>query len=547
MKLSRSWTLRQQVTALCVVVGAVLVLLAIGAAAVAEQNRADIDTMLTRTEPLRTDAESLLAALVNQETGVRGYANSGNTADLEPYEQGVRQEQELIVKMMGLLDDRPVIRDQLQLVQELARQWRTTVAVPVIEAAATDPMSAQRLLNPEARQRFDTVRAAVERLQALILELRNGTAADIERSANTLVLLLVVAAAVVALAGGVLLLSLNRLFVGPVTGLAEQVREVASGDYQRDITVSGSPELAQLAGDVDAMRRKILAELAEVREARERIEWVNGQLQKQAEELVRSNRDLEQFAYVASHDLQEPLRKVASFCQLLQRRYAGRLDARADQYIAYAVDGAQRMQRLINDLLAFSRIGRATGGMTEVDLNAVMAEVAGQVEPARRHTHGEVTWSGLPVVYGEESLLFTLLNNLVSNSLKFRRPGVPPRVHLSAERIGDEWEIACQDNGIGIQPEFAEKIFVIFQRLHARDAYPGTGIGLAIAKKIVEHHGGRIWADLSADEGTTIRFTLPVVPEHATHDDPVRPVGQPDGSTRTDGPARTDEAKETVG
>jgi light-regulated signal transduction histidine kinase (bacteriophytochrome) len=259
------------------------------------------------------------------------------------------------------------------------------------------------------------------------------------------------------------------------------------------------------------MRKQIAAELGEVREARAQVEWINDQLKVQAEELTRSNRDLEQFAYVASHDLQEPLRKVASFCQLLQRRYAGQMDERADQYIAFAVDGAQRMQRLINDLLAFSRIGRLTAGFTEVDLTEVLTQVKSQLE-ARAGEDAEISWSDLPIVEGEEPLLTTLFVNLIGNSLKFRRPDVPPMIRISAEQDGDEWQINVRDNGIGIEVEFADKVFVIFQRLHARDAYEGTGIGLAIVKKIVEYHGGRIWLDLEVEVGTSINFTLPVVP-----------------------------------
>jgi light-regulated signal transduction histidine kinase (bacteriophytochrome) len=282
------------------------------------------------------------------------------------------------------------------------------------------------------------------------------------------------------------------------------------------------------------MRRKISADLAEVREARGQVQWVNEQLQVQAEELTRSNRDLEQFAYVASHDLQEPLRKVASFCQLLQRRYAGQLDERADQYIAFAVDGAQRMQRLINDLLAFSRIGRLTAGFTDVDLNTVLADVANQVEAAREYANGQLTWDRLPVVEGEEPLLTTLFANLVSNSLKFRRPDVPPLVHVSARDLDGQWEITVRDNGIGIEPEFADKVFVIFQRLHAKDAYPGTGIGLAIVKKIVEYHGGRVWLDPDITEGTTIRFTLPSAPVPAG----TTPAAAAGGETDEPAPAK---------
>ncbi|MFY1653969.1 sensor histidine kinase [Solwaraspora sp. WMMB762] len=504
-------TLRARVTLLCVVVGGLLAVLAGGAALVARANQDHIDTVLTQVGPLRTDAESLLTVLVDQETGVRGYAVSGDPADLEPYRQGVARERQLIDHMLGLLGPDNPLRAQIEAIADQSRQWRDLVAEPAIAAVETDGTAAgQTLLDDAARQRFDTLRADVDQLQADILAVRNQVAADARGTSRTLAGLLVVAAVVVVLAGVVLLMSLNRLVIGPVTGLAAQVRQVANGEYHRDIANIGPPELAALASDVDGMRRKIAADLAEVRDARERVEWVNGQLQKQAEELVRSNRDLEQFAYVASHDLQEPLRKVASFCQLLQRRYAGQLDARADQYIAFAVDGAQRMQRLINDLLAFSRIGRMASGFTDVDLNKVMTDVAGQTEASREYAGGELTWSQLPVVPGEEPLLTNLLVNLVSNAFKFRQPQVPPRVEISARELDGEWEITCRDNGIGIEAEFADKIFVIFQRLHSKDAYPGTGIGLAIGKKIVEYHGGRIWVDTQVDEGTAIRFTLPV-------------------------------------
>jgi signal transduction histidine kinase len=506
-----TWTLRQRVTALCMVVATVLVALAGAAAAAAAANRNRLDQLVDTAGPLRTSSDELVTALVNQETGIRGYALSGRRVDLAPYETGLERERVLAQQMTTLLADHPDIRAQVDDVRATAERWRATVARPVIEAAATSTQAAQALLTDEARRLFDQLRAEAARLQESVLTLRNQIAEDARGTGDTLVLLLVIAAAVIVIAGAVLLLSLDRLVIGPLTSLAQQVRGVARGDYQRPIEGYGPPELLSLGRDVDAMRRKIASDLAEVREARSRIEWVNSQLEKQAAELVRSNRDLEQFAYVASHDLQEPLRKVASFCQLLQRRYAGHLDERADQYIAFAVDGAQRMQRLINDLLAFSRIGRVTAGFTEVDLNVVMGVVHTHTEAARQYTSGEVTWSDLPVVQGEESLLENLLANLVNNSLKFRRPGVPPRVHISARQVGDEWEITCQDNGIGIEAEFTDKIFVIFQRLHAKDAYPGTGIGLAIVKKIIEYHGGRVWVDPDVPEGTVIRFTLPVL------------------------------------
>ncbi|MGX4658411.1 sensor histidine kinase [Micromonospora sp. SCSIO 07396] len=510
----RGWTLRRRVLALLAVVGVLLVGLAVAEAAVAAKNRAYTDTLLTRTGPLRVQGQELLNVLLDQETGVRGYAVSGNRADLAPYEQGVRQERDVAATIADLGRDYPAIVDALRTAQQQAADWRRTVAEPVIATTGSSGTAAgQALITAQARQQFDEIRASVGDLQTAILAERERGARDIERTGNMLVMLLIVAAVVVVLAGTLMLLSLERMVIRPLTGLAQQVREVAAGDYQHHIAGSGPPEFRRLADDVDVMRQKIAKDLAEVRAARENIEWVNSQLQKQAEELTRSNRDLEQFAYVASHDLQEPLRKVASFCQLLQRRYAGQLDERADQYIAFAVDGAQRMQRLINDLLAFSRIGRLTTGFVDVDLNRVMGDVASQTEPGRQYADAELTWGELPVIRGEEPLLTNLLVNLVSNSVKFRRPDVAPKVRVSARLVGDEWEITCADNGIGIEPEFADKIFVIFQRLHAKDAYPGTGIGLAIVKKIVEYHGGRVWVDTDQAEGTAIRFTLPARPE----------------------------------
>lgn len=509
----RMWSLRQRVTVLCTVVSVALIGLAVGAAAVAAANRSHLNDLVAKINPARTAAERLLAALVDQDGGVRGYALTGDSDDLQPYWDGLRRESDSINEIAGLDVDYPGLDVQLEAVRAEAQRWRTEVAEPIVETVRTRGVEAARtLIDAPARERFAQVRALVVALQEDLRAVRDAVARDAQRAGDRLVLLLILAAVVVLFAGVAFTLLLQRMVTRPVTQLAADVREVARGDYHREIASGGPPELARLAADVDAMRRKIAAELAEVREARGQVQWVNEQLQAQAEELTRSNRDLEQFAYVASHDLQEPLRKVASFCQLLQRRYAGQLDERADQYIAFAVDGAQRMQRLINDLLAFSRIGRLTAGFTDVDLNAVMTDVASQVEPARGYARGQLTWDRLPLVEGEEPLLATLLMNLVSNSLKFRRPDVPPRVHVSARELDGEWEITVADNGIGIEPEFADKVFVIFQRLHAKDAYPGTGIGLAIVKKIIEYHGGRVWLDPNVAEGTTVRFTLPSAP-----------------------------------
>jgi len=510
----RTWSLRRRVVALCTCVGLVLAILGVVAAITAAGSNEQLDDLVNKTGPMRNAAQDLGTAYVDQETGVRGFAISGTEENLTPYTNGLVQERQLVIQIMAMLGSSSQdgqIRADLQVVQDRAQRWRAEVAEPVIAAVrAKGPAAGQALVEAAKTIRFDELRAALGRLQADVLVVRDEVATAARNSSSTLLSLEIIGALVVVFAGIVLVLLLDRLVGRPVVELAEQVREVADGEYDRQITSTGSPELRTLAGGVDGMRRQIVAELAEVRAARSQIEWVNDQLKQQAEELTRSNRDLEQFAYVASHDLQEPLRKVASFCQLLQRRYAGQLDERADQYIAFAVDGAQRMQRLINDLLAFSRIGRLTAGFTEVDLNQVLEQVRSQLEP-RAGDEAEISWAELPTVEGEEPLLTTLFVNLVGNALKFRRADVAPVVRISAEGDDQEWRINVRDNGIGIEAEFADKVFVIFQRLHGRDAYEGTGIGLAIVKKIVEYHGGRIWLDLDVTEGTSIWFSLPLL------------------------------------
>ena len=212
-----------------------------------------------------------------------------------------------------------------------------------------------------------------------------------------------------------------------------------------------------------------------------RSSWPTSCSTEQAEELRRSNRDLEQFAYVASHDLQEPLRKIASFTQLLQKRYGGQMDERADQYIAFAVDGAKRMQRLIQDLLGLlpRRAAWAARSATSTSA-AALADALDNLSEAVAESGAVVTHDELPVVRGEHPLLVQLFQNLVGNAIKFRDPDRGRRrVHLSARRVADSWELECRDNGIGIDPQYAERVFVIFQRLHAKDVYEGTGIGLA--------------------------------------------------------------------
>ena len=312
--------------------------------------------------------------------------------------------------------------------------------------------------------------------------------------------MLVAVAVLIVLLFVVLFLGLRQVITRPILRLAGEVRQVADQDVRRPVHGSGPREIAQLGADVEAMRQRILDEVAE-------LEQAHAMLDRRTHELERSNADLEQFAYVASHDLQEPLRKVASFCQLLQRRYQGLLDERGEQYIEYAVDGAKRMQGLINDLLAFSRVGRNPGEHVVVDAGRLVDDALANLEVALSLSGGKVDRGELPEVRVEPALMTAVFQNLIGNALKFKGEA-PPEVRVTAERDGDDWVFSVSDNGIGIDPEYAERIFALFQRLHTRNAYPGTGIGLALCRRIVEYHGGRIWLDTEAED-TTFRFTLP--------------------------------------
>ena len=263
--------------------------------------------------------------------------------------------------------------------------------------------------------------------------------------------------------------------------------------------------------DFDAENRKVEAANVELRREVAERKLAEQALTTKTAQLGRSNADLEQFAYVASHDLQEPLRMVSSYVQLFERRYKNQVDEQADKYIRYAVEGAKRMQALIGGLLEYSRIGRQD---SETPLQAVHAGLAcdnalANLSPAVEERGAHITRDKLPTVIGDVDQLAQVFQNLVANALKFRRPEVIPEVHISATAGEGEHTFSITDNGIGIEPQYADRIFVIFQRLHTRDEYAGTGIGLAICKKVVERHGGRIWVESRPGCGTTFKFTLP--------------------------------------
>jgi PAS domain S-box-containing protein len=300
--------------------------------------------------------------------------------------------------------------------------------------------------------------------------------------------------------------------------LAEDVEEVRNNpgiekaSRWRHIKKNGQMiDVEIIAHPIDFSSRKarmvVVNDITERNRYDRELRQLNDDLARRADELAASNAELERFAYIASHDLQEPLRMVSSFLQLLQKRYGGQIDAKADQYIHYAVDGAERMKALIMDLLEYSRVGTGKEGFGWVDTAAVMSEVGEIFREKIVTARARIEIGELPTIWGDKVQLAQLLQNLLSNALKYHSDQ-PPLIRIRAEGENGHWLFAVEDNGIGIDPLFFEKIFIIFQRLHNRNDYSGTGIGLAVCKKIVERHGGKIWVESDQQSGSTFFFTI---------------------------------------
>nr|WP_261994263.1 ATP-binding protein [Streptomyces sp. t39] len=513
-----SWTTRQWLVAgVSVALAVLLGLLSLGVWSLSRSE--DITGRLVDIHsPALIEAERMEAALLNQETGVRGYSVAGQQEFLAPWEQGLSDQETSAKRLSSLVrHDARAVAD-LAAVETAAGTWQRRYARPVVESPA--PEAAAGVSAAEGKKLFDAVRAASDAQQDHLQDVRSAARDALDRAAFLRNLVLGAIAALVGLLALVAFEGVRRGITEPLARLRAQARTVAAGRFDQPVDTAGPADLRALGADVEAMRRRLVDEL-EAAEASRRL------LDEQTADLQRSNAELEQFAYVASHDLQEPLRKVSSFTQLLQRRYGGQLDDRADQYIGFAVDGANRMQTLINDLLDFSRVGRVHNQQNTVDLDALADRVLESLSVTVEETGAVVTRDPLPTVIGDSTQLGMLLQNLVSNAIKFRSQDTPPRIRIEAERDGAWWRLAVSDNGIGIAPEFAEKIFVIFQRLHTKDAYPGNGIGLAMCKKVVEFHGGVIALDPGHHPGSRFTFTLPV---HSPE-----PAGDPDGTDGTDG------------
>jgi signal transduction histidine kinase len=489
--------------------GVVVLAGAIGGALLLNRTDATSRELNFEIQPARVAAYQLQAALRDQETAVRGYAIAADPQFLQPYYQGQRTEDAATQEIRRLVDRRPGLVDDLDAIERESTAWRAAYAEPLIAAVTPGvPRLLDEAMVDRGKTQFDGMRRLFDVQNAHLTQARQAALDELERAKKWRDGILIAIVAAFLITAIILALLVRGAVTRPLATLAAACRNITAGDFGHKIVPRGPRDIRAIASNVEDMRQRIVDELEASRSAR-------SQLADQALELQRSNAELEQFAYVASHDLQEPLRKVASFCQLLEKRYGDKLDGRGQEYIGFAVDGAKRMQVLINDLLTFSRVGRLNSTLVEVDLDASLDQAVDNLGTAIEESDAEIVRpKPLPHIMGDPTLLTMLWQNLIGNAVKFRREGVAPRILVEwneeTNESGGLWQFSVSDNGIGIPDEFSDKVFVIFQRLHGRDVYTGTGIGLALCKKIVEHHGGSIWIDNSYTEGTRFRITIPI-------------------------------------
>lgn len=453
---------------------ALAILIFVGVLSYRSMKRSDEERRwVVHTHIVLETLDAVFANVLDIESGVRGYLLTGDDSYLEPYTVAVVQVGKNLKKLRELTADNPVQQKSLDLLQPLiaARSQRAEFLIGFrsregLESTVEESrLGVGKQMVDQIRDRLNTMKGEEDHL----LEIR--TAETDRSSQNTRIII----AALGALAIGFLCAA------GFVVGQEMEQRRRAE------------EQVLRLNADLER-----------------RVADRTSELNERAKDLARSNSELQQFAYVASHDLQEPLRMVASFTQLLAKRYKDKLDDDAHDFINFAVDGATRMQTLISDLLNYSRVGTQGKSLVPTDSDALFKRVLESLQISIGESEAEIVSDSLPMVMADPQQLGQLFQNLLTNAIKFHGEE-PPRVRISTERAGNDWKFSFCDNGIGISQEHSDRIFIIFQRLHTKTEYPGTGIGLAICKKIVERHGGRIWIEPSPGGGTTFCFTISAV------------------------------------
>ncbi len=299
-------------------------------------------------------------------------------------------------------------------------------------------------------------------------------------------------------------LLLTRIIVNPIAKLTKGTEIIESGNLDYRVGLNSKDEIGQLSNAFDKMTSKL----------KESYGALEKKVAERTQELERSNNELQQFAYIASHDLQEPLRMITSYMQLIEQRYKNKLDKDADEFITFAVDGANRLKAMINGLLDYSRVKTYGKPFAVVNCETVLENALADIQIAIKENKAVITHDPLPVIAADEDQIAEVFQNLLRNALRYRKKEEPPHIHMSCKQERGEWLFSFRDNGIGIEPQYKDRLFIMFSRLHGRGEYPGTGIGLAVSKRIVERHGGRIWVESEYGKGSTFYFTIPV-PEQA--------------------------------
>jgi signal transduction histidine kinase len=431
---------------------------------------------VTHTHQVLEKLDAVLTNMLDIETGARGYVLTGDASYLEPYNNALEQVRQNVKNVRELTADNPVQQRALDPLEPMISA-RVEAARDLIEIRTRQGLAtgAESVRSGPGKQFMDQIRGQLAEMRQEENRLLKSRTEEAEKSSRATRIVIVTGE---ALAVGFLCLA------GIVVG----------------------QEMVQ--------RRRVEEEVRSLNvDLEQRVAERTAELNDRAKDLARSNSELQQFAYVASHDLQEPLRMVASFTQLLAKRYGEKLDDDARDFINYAVDGATRMQTLISDLLNYSRVGTQGKPLVPTDIEALFKRVLESLQFGIEESGAVIVSDPLPTVLADPQQLGQLFQNLLTNAIKFRGES-PPRIQILAERSGNDWKISVRDNGIGISQEHADRIFVIFQRLHTKTEYPGTGIGLAICKKIVERHGGSIWIEPSPGGGTTFCFTIPAIESH---------------------------------